>query len=177
MGKIVTCLLLLLPLSLQARNNPYQNTLEEVRIALMDVRKDFSEQKIELELLKGQLAKLQSGEKLQKRIDEIEKTQSKILTDLRQLSGYTTKASNSLAVLEKQVEKTTSRVNEVAKLKNTLTSISKAIGSNSPIHKVSSGDSLEKIARKYNTTVPNLKKANGLTSNTIIIGQELRIPQ
>lgn len=143
----------------------------------MDVRKDFSEQKIELELLKEQLAKLQSNEKLQKRIDEIEKTQNKIVTDLRQLSGFTTKASNSLAVLEKQVEKTSNRINEVTKLKSTLTSISKAIGSNSPVHQVSSGDSLEKIARKYNTTVSDLKKANGLTSNTIIIGQNLKIPQ
>ncbi|MDN3505613.1 MAG: LysM peptidoglycan-binding domain-containing protein [Simkaniaceae bacterium] len=170
MGKIIACLLLLLSFSLEARNNQYQNTLEEVRIALMDVRKDFSEQKIELELLKEQLAKLQSNEKLQKRIDEIEKTQNKIVTDLRQLSGFTTQASNSLAVLEKQVH-------EVTKLKGTLTSISKAIGSNSPIHQVSSGESLEKIARKYNTTVSDLKRINGLTSNTIIIGQNLKIPQ
>jgi LysM repeat protein len=170
LGKIIVSLLFLLPFSLEARGNSVQTTLEEVRIALMDVRRDFSEQKIELELLKEQVAKIHNAEKLQKRIDEIEKTQNRILTDLRQLSGALNQTSSATASLE-------SRINEVAKLKTTLTSISKAIGSGGAIHKVSSGDSLEKIARKYNTTVSDLKRVNGLSSNTIIIGQELKIPQ
>ncbi|NGX26811.1 MAG: D-gamma-glutamyl-meso-diaminopimelic acid endopeptidase CwlS [Chlamydiae bacterium] len=172
------CILFLLLLTCQvhARNNAYQNTLEEVRIALMDVRKDFSEQKMELELLKEKLAKIQNPENPSHRIEEIEKTQEKILSDLRQLSGHANQTSNALTVLEKQVEKTSQRINEVVKLKSTLNSISKAIGTNAKTHKISSGDSLEKIARKYNTTVDDLKGANGLTSNTIIIGQELKIP-
>ncbi len=41
---------------------------------------------------------------------------------------------------------------------------------------VRSGDSLWLIAQRYNTTVDAIKKANGLTSNLIQVGQVLKIP-
>ena len=41
---------------------------------------------------------------------------------------------------------------------------------------VKKGDSLYSIATKYNTTVNNLKSLNNLTSNTLNIGQVLKIP-
>lgn len=41
---------------------------------------------------------------------------------------------------------------------------------------VQSGDSLYKIATKYNTTVDAIKKANNLTNNLLSIGQVLTIP-
>ncbi|WP_188208240.1 C40 family peptidase [Alkalibacillus aidingensis] len=43
-------------------------------------------------------------------------------------------------------------------------------------HTVVSGDSLSVIARTYNVTVQDIKSANNLTSDTIRIGQELKIP-
>ncbi len=42
-------------------------------------------------------------------------------------------------------------------------------------YKVVSGDSLYSIARKYNTTVDELKRLNNLTSNMLSIGQILKI--
>lgn len=42
---------------------------------------------------------------------------------------------------------------------------------------VKSGDSLWGIAKKYNTTVDELKSLNNLTNNTLKIGQVLKIPQ
>jgi len=41
------------------------------------------------------------------------------------------------------------------------------------IHIVKKGDTLYSIARKYNTTVQQLKKDNGLSNNTLSIGQRL----
>jgi hypothetical protein len=43
-------------------------------------------------------------------------------------------------------------------------------------YNVKSGDSLSTIAAKYHTTVSKLKKANGLRSDLIRIGQVLKIP-
>jgi nucleoid-associated protein YgaU len=41
---------------------------------------------------------------------------------------------------------------------------------------VAKGDTLYAIARRHGTTVPALKGANGLTEDTIRIGQVLRLP-
>ena len=41
---------------------------------------------------------------------------------------------------------------------------------------VQKGDSLYKIANKYNTTVDELKRVNNLTTNILSIGQVLKIP-
>lgn len=43
-------------------------------------------------------------------------------------------------------------------------------------HKVAKGDTLTSLAKKYNTTVESLKSANGLRSDTISLGQNLKIP-
>ncbi|MEN2767410.1 C40 family peptidase [Ornithinibacillus xuwenensis] len=43
-------------------------------------------------------------------------------------------------------------------------------------HTVTSGDTLYSIAKRYNVTVEQLKSANQLTSNTISLGQVLKIP-
>ena len=44
------------------------------------------------------------------------------------------------------------------------------------VYRVRSGDTLSEIARRYGTTVSKLRSANGLTSNRLRIGQELKIP-
>ncbi len=79
-------------------------------------------------------------------------------------------------------------VDEIKSLNN-LTSNSLSIGqilkipssSSSPSsyinYVVISGDSLYSIARKYNTTVDEIKRLNNLTSNTLSIGQTLKIPR
>ena len=43
-------------------------------------------------------------------------------------------------------------------------------------HKVNSGDTLFALASKYNTSVPELKRVNGLSGDSIRTGQSLRIP-
>jgi LysM repeat protein len=44
------------------------------------------------------------------------------------------------------------------------------------VHKVAKGDTLTSLAKKYNTSVESLKSANGLRTDTISLGQNLKIP-
>ena len=57
----------------------------------------------------------------------------------------------------------------LGKKRGTKTDIAEKIAT----HTVKKGDTLYNIARRYNITVETLKKYNGLTNNTISIGQEL----
>lgn len=43
-------------------------------------------------------------------------------------------------------------------------------------HKVTTGDTLFALAARYNTSVDALKRVNGLTGDSIRVGQSLRIP-
>jgi len=43
-------------------------------------------------------------------------------------------------------------------------------------HRVATGDTLFALARRYDTTVAELKRVNGLTGDTIREGQSLRVP-
>lgn len=45
------------------------------------------------------------------------------------------------------------------------------------VHEVQSGDTLGKLARKYNTTVDLIKRNNNLAGDTIALGQKLRVWQ
>lgn len=44
------------------------------------------------------------------------------------------------------------------------------------IHKIKSGDTLWELAKKYKTTVAELKRLNGLKSDTIYVGKTLKVP-
>lgn len=143
----------------------------------MDIQTSYAQQKMEIELLQEKLAKQYNLKSIESRIAAIEKKQEKITTDLHQLSGHANQTTNALSILEKEIEKTTQKIQEISQLKSTLNSISKAIGTGGNTHKVTRGDTLEKIARRYNTSIANLKQMNGLTSNTIIVGQELKVPK
>ena len=79
-------------------------------------------------------------------------------------------------------------INDANKLKNNWQNYSEAVVkgiaeyTNTPYDKgidnyyiVKKGDTLYSIAKTYNTTVDNIKKLNNLTSNTLSIGQKIRL--
>lgn len=105
-------------------------------------------------------------------------------SDIRQLSQLCQTTLSKMQKLEQLLATHETRFNEIAQLKGTLHSISQAIGNQPPpasveerVHIVQSGDSLEKIARKYQTTVSAIKSLNGLNHDKIVVKQSLRIPK
>ncbi len=94
---------------------------------------------------------------------------------------YVVKSGDNLYSIAKKYNTT---IDEIKKL-NGLTSGLLNIGMTLKIpiqignyinYTVKSGDNLYSIAKKYNTTVDEIKKLNGLTSNLLSIGMELKIP-
>ncbi len=68
----------------------------------------------------------------------------------------------------------TQKGQQIASLKNVNPQIARYSGTYR--HKVRRGDTLGKIARKYGSSVSKIKRANGLKSSTIRVGQRLKIP-
>ena len=94
---------------------------------------------------------------------------------------YTVKKGDSLWNIANKYGTTVSKIKTLNGLANDNLSIGQIllIPSNISIsntYTVKSGDSLWSIAKKYNTTVNILKSLNNLTSNTLSIGQILRLP-
>lgn len=110
---------------------------------------------------------------------------------------YTVKAGDSLYSIAQQYNTTVDKIKSDNKLtSNTLsigqvlmledkmadTVVEECFGEDESleedyvIYVVKPGDNLYSIARKYNTTVSELKRLNNLTSNNLSVGQELKIP-
>ncbi len=59
----------------------------------------------------------------------------------------------------------------------TIGKLSNAVVSSSKSHTVAAGETLWALARRYQTTVTAIKELNGLTGDTIYVGNNLQIPQ
>lgn len=97
---------------------------------------------------------------------------------------YTVKSGDTLYGIANRYGLTVDELKRLNNLTNNNLSIGQVLkvsGSTTPsesdeYYVVKAGDSLYKIANRFNTTVDELKRANNLTSNLLSIGQRLRIP-
>ena len=94
---------------------------------------------------------------------------------------YTVKAGDSLWGISRKYNTTVNNLKTLNNLKSDILSIGQTllIPNNNPVantYTVKSGDTLWSISRKYNTTVNELKSLNNLTTNSLSIGQILRLP-
>ena len=175
--------------TLTALRGSSDHVMDEMRTEIADLKYALHGTEVELQLLeekverknvvspapKGDLAALQS------KIALLEKTVDKMTADLKSLMTYANQTTASLSQYRDQILEIDHKLSEVSKLRSTLTEMSKAYSAPQPstpekTYRVKSGDSLEKIARKFQTTSEALKKENQLTSDKIVIGQELSIP-
>lgn len=93
---------------------------------------------------------------------------------------YTVKSGDSLYSIAKNYDVTVDAIKKENNLTSNLLSIGQVLkipttSVTETTYVVKSGDNLYSIARKFNTTVDNLKKLNNLTSNLLSIGQILII--
>ncbi len=176
--------------------------LEELRIELADLKHALNGAKVDLQLLDEKLKNPDSAKNktakndlslqlvnIERKVGELQRNQEKIFQDLKQLGSH---ATHSTSALNKQQEKLqemgqeiaaqNKRLEEVVKIKGTLSSLSQVLKnkshseSSSETYKIKSGDSLEKIARNHGTTIEAIKRVNDLSTDRIIVGQEIKIP-
>lgn len=165
--------LLFLALPILAFGRPAEYALDEMRVEVSDLKHSLHTLQVELQLLDDKFRSQKPVDTLpikdlERRLSLIEKTQDKIVADLRQIAQ---KASD----LEQSLLSQSEKLGEVSKLKSTLTSISQAMKPQKSTYRVQSGDSLEKIARHNRTTVETIKRLNHLKSDKITVGQELQL--
>lgn len=96
---------------------------------------------------------------------------------------YTVKSGDSLWSISKKFGVSVSELKEANNLSGNLLSIGqnliipgKVPEKESDEYAVQKGDTLYSIARKFNTTVDNLKSLNNITTDSLAIGQILKIP-
>jgi LysM repeat protein len=176
--------------------------LDEMHIELGDLKQALKTVQVDLSLLDERLQKQNKNREqtqgkeigslsvltsqvslLEKKVSKLEKTLEKTANDLQTLSSSSTETLNKVHEMEQRLLSHEKRLDEVIKLKNTLTSISKAMKERSyetpasaKTYHVKAGDTLEKIARIHSVSVEEIQKLNNLKNDKIVVGQELRLP-
>ena len=108
-------------------------------------------------------------------------------TEEENYSTYTVKKGDSLYSIATLYQTSVNNIKDLNNLSNNTLAIGQVLKipstnitpSNFPSYQtyiVKSGDSLYQIARRYNTTVDNIKSLNNLNTNNLAIGQTLKIP-
>jgi len=173
--------------------------LEEMRIELADVKHALNGSKVDLQLLEEKIASSSkpSGKNsgdlssqlaaLDRKVIELQKNQERIVSDLKQLATHANQTTSTIAKqqekwreLQQEISSHEAKLAEIVKLKGTLSSVSQMLKGKSSAdgrtYKIKSGDSLEKIAKQQGTNVEAIKQLNDLSSDRIVVGQEIQLP-
>jgi LysM repeat protein len=177
-------------------------TLHEVQTNLDDLRHDINCFQAEMQILDGRIKyyehaltslKKQDIEKNQEKVDQLihqihqlekkihsyEQCQQNELKDLLKLTSHANETTLALTQFKNRLQDLEQNISLLTKLKISLEAIAKTAKQESRFfktHLVSSGETLEKIAKMHNTSVKELKAFNQLHQDLIVIGQELKIP-
>lgn len=107
-----------------------------------------------------------------------QKTSVATIKSLNKLSSDMIYVGQTLKLNGKAVVQVKSTTKKTTIKKTAATSTTKATSASTKktsTYRVSSGDSLSKIASQYGTTVDSIKKLNNLSSNLIFVGQTLKL--
>lgn len=115
---------------------------------------------------------------------QVNTTQAASTVVINQNARYTVQRGDTLYSIARRYGTTVRAIMQVNGLRTTTIYVGQSLtipGASSPhqpvtYHVVQHGDTLSAIARRYNVSVEAIRRANGLTSNTIYVGQRLCIP-
>ncbi|MDL4842678.1 LysM peptidoglycan-binding domain-containing protein [Aquibacillus rhizosphaerae] len=143
-------------------------------------------------LLVGQVLKVSSIQKETPEVPVVNEPVKESVENNTNTTNYVVVSGDSLSLIAKKNNTTVDRIKEMNNLTADLISIGQVIvipgntlSPEAPIptestemltHTVVSGDYLSVLAKKYNVTIDAIKKSNHLTSDTVYIGQQLKIP-
>lgn len=181
---VCTLLLVGCTSSLTALRGTNDSAINDLRMEIADLKHALHGTEVEVKLLEermegaeGSIDNARESTDLNRKIAILEKNLDKLASELRALSHFSTQTTAALSSYRQQIGAIDSKLDEIAKLRSTLTELSRAA---SPVeaasYQVKSGDSLEKIARKYQISVDAIKRENNLSSDKIVVGQQLAIP-
>ncbi len=148
----------------EERLNTQEVIVDSLRQQVMDVNHDNKE------LVKKNTILVEN------QVSQFESSIKGITADLHSLQTHgnsTSKTLNQYKVKIEQLEKQMNQLQESLHLVLTALEVNE---SNSREYRVESGDTLEKIARKYSTTIKKIKELNRLSNDRIYIGQKLLLP-
>ncbi len=181
---VCTLLLVGCTSSFTALRGTNDSAINDLRMEVADLKHALHGTEVEVKLLEermegaeGSIDSARESTDLNRKIVVLEKNLDKLTSELRALTHFSTQTTAALSSYRQQIGAIDSKLDEIAKLRSTLTELSRAA---SPVetasYQVKSGDSLEKIARKYQISVDALKRENNLSSDKIVVGQQLAIP-
>lgn len=106
-----------------------------------------------------------------------------LISDFKELKSHINQADQKTVETEKIVKAQTENLEHFQLALNSIMAaleikfdLKSSDQTKGKIHKVQSGDSLEKIAKLYKTTIKAIKEINDLSSDRIIVGQNIKIP-
>lgn len=148
---------------LEERLNTQEAIIDSLRQQLLDA--NFQNK----ELVKGSSATIES------KLSHYDSSFDGVTDDLKKLQGHANDSSKALSQYKKKFDELENRMEQ---LQTTLQLVLDAlqIDGNEVVYEVKSGDSLEKIARRHQTSVSKIKGLNQLTHDRIFIGQKLKLP-
>lgn len=154
--------------NLEAEQAALQQRLENFHVILENLQEQLQDQgKGQKEQQKKEAASLDI------KILSLENMAKSLAADLKQLQNHANETAQSLQTLhQKQVnlESVIQTLMEALQVKAELP------GSGKP-YKVKAGDSLEKIARAHGTTIQAIKTLNQMSTDKIVVGKTLLIPE
>jgi len=179
--------------------------LRKMRTDLDEVKHDLNSNQMELHILEGkvlnqdtslaslkeqtldqQQAKIHSAVSLlsglEKKTSHLEKKIDDALSDIRKLTLHANETTTALTQyqdkineVEKHIVQQNLKLGEVSAIKNTIKELLKST-TQTFTYTVKNGDTLERIAKTYSTSVETLKRINKVQDDVIYPGQELLIP-